>query len=177
MIYNYGLLWQRDHIFWGKGGKGDNPAHLRGMTYRSKRKTPSPDAETVDFRTQIGVYVLYYDFELVYVGQTGGNTKKGEEGTDFYTRLNQHKADSLADRWTRFSWFGTRKVLTDGALGAITDGVKLQRADFLNILEAMMISISEPKLNRQSGTWEPAQEYFQWWSEKELEGQKGIIAP
>lgn len=184
MIYNYGLLWCRELIYWGKGGKGDNSAHLRGMKTRSKRKTPSlPKAQTVDFREQIGIYVLYQDFELVYVGQTGAKAKKGEKRTDFYTRLNQHKADALADRWNRFSWFGIRKVINQPGskqrkiLGAIPEGVHSTRADFLNTLEAVMISISEPKLNRQGGTWQPAEEYFQWWSEKErVEQEKRGIA-
>lgn len=180
MIYNYGLLWRRDLIFWGKGGKGDNPAHLKGMKTRSKKQMPSLSRKTVDFRCQIGVYVLYYDFELVYVGQVGAKAEKGEEGTNFYTRLNQHKADFLADRWNRFSWFGIRKVIQkpgrkqDKILGSIPDGVQSTRADFFNTLEAVMISISEPKLNRQSGTWKkPAEEYFQWWNKTQLDGQEG----
>lgn len=174
MIYNYGLLWHRDRIFWGKGGKGDNSAHLRGMKTRSKRRTPSlPKEKTVDFREQIGIYALYQDFELVYVGQAGAKAKKGKKGTDFYTRLNQHKADALADRWNRFSWFGIRRVNKDG-LAIIKDKVITERADVLNTLEAMIISISEPKLNRQGGAWQPAEEYFQWWDDKERDEQKGI---
>lgn len=91
---------------------------------------------------------------------------------NFYTRLNQHKADFLADRWNRFSWFGIRKVLAGGELGTVKAGAQPKRADILNTLEALVISISEPKLNRQSGTWKPAVEYFQWWSNEELEDQK-----
>lgn len=172
MIYNYGLFWRRDLIYWGKGGKGDYSGHLWGMTSRSKRGIPRLEAEAVDFRTQIGVYALYYDFELVYIGQAGGITEKGGEGKDFHTRLGEHRGDHLADRWTRFSWFGTLKVGKSGVLGNIPKGVNLQRADFLNILEAVAISISEPKLNRQGGSWGPAKEYFQWWSEKEIKGQE-----
>lgn len=181
MIYNYGLLWHRDRIFWGNGPK---PAHLRGMENRSRREVPPSNTRTVDFREQIGIYALYQDFELVYVGQTGANAKKGEEGTNFYTRLNNHKADDLADRWNRFSWFGIRKVnktvkktagyLEAGHLAIITTRTVTERADVLNTLEAMIISISEPKLNRQGGSWKPAEEYFQWWDDKEREEQKGI---
>lgn len=179
MIYNYGLLWRRKLIYWGKGGKGDNSAHLRGTESRSTKKTPTaPVEKTVDFRGQIGVYALYHDFELVYVGQAGTKKKSEEGGMNFYTRLKQHKADFLADRWNRFSWFGIRKVIKKPGskqvkiLGAIAKGAYPKRADILNTLEALVISISEPKLNRQGGTWKPAVEYFQWWSNEEREDQK-----
>ena len=177
MIYNYGLLWRRDLIYWGKGGKGDNSAHLWGMTSRSKKEPPSLKAEDLktkakNFRRQIGVYALYYEFELVYIGQTGRNAEKGEKkGKDLYTRLNEHRSDQLADRWTKFSWFGIRKVTADG-LGTIKQGATPRTADILDTLEAVMISISEPKLNRRSGSWGPAREYFQWWSNEQLEDQK-----
>ena len=169
MIHNYGLLWRRDRIYWGKGGKGDNSAHLRGMPTRSKKKPPdTKKEETVDFRKQIGVYGLYHDFELVYVGQVGAKTEKGEEGTNFHTRLNCHRTDFLEDRWNRFSWFGIRKVRMNGRLGAITGGATPTKADILDTLEAVMISISEPKLNRKGGKWKIAKEYFQWWSAEEV---------
>lgn len=173
MIYNYGLLWRRELIYWGKGGTGgDHSAHLWGMTSRSKKEAPSPEARAVNFRPQIGVYALYYEFELVYIGQTGRNVEKGEKrGKDFYTRLNEHRSDQLADRWTRFSWFGIRKVTTQG-LGMIKQGANPKTVDILDTLEAVMISISEPKLNLRRGSWGPAKEYFQWWSEKERAEQK-----
>jgi hypothetical protein len=33
----------------------------------------------------------------------------------------------------------------------------------LNVLEAITIAISEPRLNLQRGRWGDAQQYFQWW--------------
>ncbi|MEB8534565.1 hypothetical protein [Acidithiobacillus ferriphilus] len=33
----------------------------------------------------------------------------------------------------------------------------------LNVLEAIAIAISEPRLNLQRGRWGEAQQYFQWW--------------
>jgi hypothetical protein len=37
----------------------------------------------------------------------------------------------------------------------------------LNILEAMAIAVSEPRLNLQRGRWGDAQQYFQWQENEE----------
>jgi len=33
----------------------------------------------------------------------------------------------------------------------------------LNILEAVSIAVSEPRLNLQRGKWGDATQYYQWW--------------
>lgn|GEM_PF-4276954 len=37
----------------------------------------------------------------------------------------------------------------------------------LNVLEAVAIAISEPRLNLQRGKWSDATKYFQWWDRSE----------
>jgi hypothetical protein len=62
VIRSYGLHWAADKIFWGRPGVAGT---LMGAASRSKRARP------VDFRNQRGIYALYADYEVVYLGQTG----------------------------------------------------------------------------------------------------------
>ena len=39
----------------------------------------------------------------------------------------------------------------------------------LNILEAVAITVAEPRLNLQRGRWGDARQYFQWWDGLEEE--------
>jgi len=80
VIKNYGLMWSQDAVFWGRGGR-------RGAL-KGQRK-----GQIIDFREQIGVYVLYDEGRHpVYVGQAGqGNAR-------LFKRLRSHRGDHLADR-------------------------------------------------------------------------------
>lgn len=108
LLRNYGLFWRREDVFWGKPGTS---GHLKG--YRPNEKTSEP----VDFREPQGVYALYDDnFKILYVGQAGAN-----DYHDLFIRLRDHKKDQLAARWTKFSWFGLRRVLSAGKLSPKAD--------------------------------------------------------
>ena len=138
IIQCYGLHWRKDWIEWGKQNV---PGTLLGKE-RGKR-------DEVDFRDQTGVYALYAEFELVYIGQT--TSKAG-----LLTRLRNHRDDHLSERWSRFSWFGTRRVhrrkLVDRA-------PQLNSEEIVNALEAVCIAIAEPRLNLQRGGWGRATQY------------------
>lgn len=73
-----------------------HPGKLLGAASRSSKAHP------VDFRVQRGIYALYADYELVYVGQTGSGDDR------LFKRLKSHRNDHLSERWNRFSWFGTQ---------------------------------------------------------------------
>jgi hypothetical protein len=103
MIKNYGLHWQIDNVVWGWQM---NPGTLLGAASRSRQAHP------VDFREQRGIYALYADYELVYVGQTGAGDDR------LFKRLKTHKTDHLSERWNRFSWFGTQWVTREHRLSA-----------------------------------------------------------
>jgi len=148
MIQSYGLHWRADRVFWGKPNV---PGTLYGAASSSRRAT------CVDFRNQRGIYALYADYELVYVGQTGAGTDR------LFSRLKAHKSDHLSERWNRFSWFGTQWVTKAGVISADTASVSETVAASLNILEAVSIAIAEPRLNLQRGKWSEATKYFQWW--------------
>ena len=152
------------------GGPGDAGC-LYGATNRN-----APLESTVDFREQVGIYALYANYDLIYVGQAGtGNNR-------LFNRLNAHRSDHLSERWDRFSWFGALPVTEENELGnhntigAYTGYSNNDPQGFmastLNIFEAVLIAASEPKLNLQRGKWvgEGIPQYYQrwdneWWKE------------
>lgn|ERR1700683_505776 len=138
LVQNYGLFWTKNKVFWGRG---QNRGHLRGV--RAGKRTGQP----VDFREQQGVYVLYDDnFRLIYVGRAGSS-----ENDRLFKRLRHHLRDKLADRWTRFSWFGIRRVLKSSPLSAVVIRTSVAPRVVLNQVEAILISSTEPPLNLQGG--------------------------
>jgi hypothetical protein len=156
MIQTYGLHWTIDRVDWGKPGVG-NSGTLLGAATRSRKAKP------VDFRKQRGIYALYADYELVYAGQTGASNDR------LFKRLKHHRNDHLSERWNRFSWFGTQWVTKSNRLSEDTASVSQTVEAALNILEAVSIAISEPKLNLQRGRWGDAKKYFQYWQRREDE--------
>jgi hypothetical protein len=135
-------------VSWGKPGTG-NTGNLLGAISTAK------NAKTVDFRMQRGIYALYADYELVYVGQTGAGNDR------LFKRLKAHRNDHLSERWNRFSWFGTQWVTNTQKLSADTAAISGSVGDVLNIMEAVAIAIAEPRLNLQRGKWLPKKQYFQ----------------
>jgi hypothetical protein len=83
LIQNYGLYWRAKDVFWGSGPKA---GRLLGVP--SKNTT----AEPVDMREQSGVYVLYAEYKMIYVGQAGNGNQK------LFDRLKQHNRDALSGR-------------------------------------------------------------------------------
>ncbi len=133
LIRTMGLFWKRDCVFWGKP---NNHGRLLGVA-------PNALKDQIDFWNQIGVYALYADYHLVYVGQTS-KTKLGG-------RLKNHLKDDLAGRWDSFSWFGALRVLGGGKLSEPPDVKLLKLGDILDHIEGVLIACAEPPLNRQGG--------------------------
>jgi hypothetical protein len=146
MIESYGLHWLKNQVFWGRP---NNPGTLLGAASRSSR------ARQIDFREQRGIYALYSDYELVYVGQTGGGDDR------LFNRLRAHKRDHLSERWNRFSWFGTQWVTQQGRLSVDNVDIHGTVIAMLNIMEAVATAIAEPRLNLQRGRWGEAKQYYQ----------------
>lgn len=147
MIRSFGIHWHIDDVVWGKVGA--QTGSLKGVASRKARAQP------VEFREQRGIYALYADYDLVYVGQTGAGDNR------LLQRLRIHRSDHLSARWNRFSWFGTQWVTTQRTLSADTAAVNQSIKAALNTLESVAIAISEPRLNLQRGRWGDAQQYFQ----------------
>jgi hypothetical protein len=148
LIKNYGHLWERKFINWGRPGvKG----HLCG--YESAR------SQLVDFRSQIGIYALFdANRTATYVGQAG------EGKANLFDRLKIHETDHLWNRWDYFSWFGIRRVNGNRTLSKhdhVNKTFKTTGATLLNQLEGALITVLEPSKNKRGANWEDVEEYFQ----------------
>lgn len=148
VIQNYGLFWRADRVDW----KG-SPVSLYGIT-------GNKGDDKVDFREQRGIYALYANYKLVYVGQT-----KAEKNA-LLSRLRLHRRYKFHGRWDMFSWFGTRYVTGSNQLSSHSDSTVPQqpKTDVLDVLEGLVIAISEPQLNSQGAAWKKLgiTQYYQW---------------
>jgi hypothetical protein len=148
VIKNYGLMWRRDGVFWGRGS---NRGILEGRR----------SGKIVDFREQIGVYVLYDEARRpVYVGQAG----QGRGKARLFSRLRNHRRDGLAHRWQYFSWFGLLTVNKTGALSgwdAPSKRVSGTMTSTLNEIEGVLIAATEPAFNKQGARFRGIARYRQ----------------
>jgi len=155
LIRNYGHLWERRFIHWGRGS---NKGHLQGYS--------TPSAECADFREQIGIYILFdKSYHPVYIGQVGRGNQR------LFARLRRHQKDHLWNRWEYFSWFGFRRVNANKSLSEHDKPEKLFKANgaiLLNEIEAALLVALEPKLNKQGARWKDVEEFYQY-VEEELE--------
>lgn len=148
MIKNYGLLWQRKYVHLGSGGKKGTLLGYRGSV------------GSVDFREQIGIYVLYdKDFLPIYVGQAGNGN------ANLFSRLKTHTKDHLWNRWEFFSWFGLLDITQSGkkldARSSVTHKRHESGSTILNELEGILIAALEPKLNKQGAKFSDANRFDQ----------------
>ena len=151
-IENFGRFWRREKVYWGRG---KNKGHLKGQLKRSK-------SVVVDFRDQIGIYVLFDAARRpLYIGQAGmGNAR-------LFDRLKQHRSDHLGDRWQYFSWFGLRGF--NATNEKLTEHQKpsskirnRKRSDALHETEAVLINVIEPPLNKRGPNWVGTKEFVQF---------------
>lgn len=153
LIRTYGLFWKPEDVFWGGPNKKGS---LLGIHSLEKKSKP------VDFREQIGIYVLYADYKIVYIGQAGQGNR------NLFDRLKEHFIkDDLVGRWNRFSWFGIKWVTNVDKLSVAPKNLYPPLDILLNHIEAILIHASEPPLNRQGGKWgSVVEKYFQYRDEK-----------
>ncbi len=146
LVRNIGLFWKESAVNWGAPGKGGS-GQLLGVLSTGKR------AGIVDFWDQRGIYALYADYDLVYVGQTATQS--------LGKRLRDHRKDDKAERWDRFSWFGLRIVRENNTLQKAPKNLAEKATDVLDHIEAVLSIVAEPPLNRQRGRWRKIELYLQ----------------
>jgi hypothetical protein len=154
-IRNFGHFWSRDHVNWGSPSWGKK-ANLLG--YFTRNRQPY----IVDFQEQIGIYVLFASSrEVVYIGQTGSGKQR------LGVRLRQHTQNDLRDRWKYFSWFGFRQANLNG--NSLSNYQKPNsksvgsNSDALDEIEAILIQLFEPRLNKQGPKWgSDTKKFFQY---------------
>jgi hypothetical protein len=143
MITHYGLFWSERDVFWGKEGgllgREKTPLGRRGAPTKAERNFAK------DYRDFVGIYCLYGDGALLYVGEAGLETQR-----TLFTRLRDHRKGPIAGRWDRFSWFGRETC----------DGEAEMKAALAQ-LEAVTIAIINPGFNKQAGSFARAIQVFQ----------------
>ena len=147
MITHYGLFWSERDVFWGYQ---NNPGELLGREEGQRDQPGAPTKAEIeespkDFRKYVGLYCLYVNNDLLYIGEAGLGTK-----SNLFDRLKQHRKDVMAGRWDRFSWFGRESC---------TGQTSVESA--LRQVEAITIAIINPGFNKQSGTFANAKQVFQ----------------
>lgn len=151
-IRNFGHYWSKDLVSWGTPGRA-NAGRLLGYQLRDRRPF------VVDFGEQIGIYVLFSNSrEPIYIGQSGNGDQR------LLARLRQHSQGPLRDRWTNFSWFGFRGVNNTAVLSEHQrpdSRCAGSHADALDEIEAILLQLLEPRLNKQGPKWGDAAEYLQ----------------
>lgn len=133
LIHLYGELWNPDAVTWGGKGAG-NKGKLLGTVL-----VESGDKRDVDLWEGRGIYGLYDNFRLVYVGQALDQP--------LGKRLRDHLTDRHAGRWDMFSWYSTstlreKNVRKPGAR-------QVEPKTVIQTLESLAIALTNPPLNRR----------------------------
>lgn len=143
MITHYGLFWKKEDVFWGRRR---NPGCLLGQRNNSTIvATRRTSKNYPDYRNFKGVYALFADYNLIYVGQAGVTSK-----SSLFDRLKNHRNGELANRWNRFCWFGVDDIKAN-----------IKGKEALTQLEAICISITNPGHNKKSGAFAKAEQVYQ----------------
>lgn len=149
LVGAYGQFWERNQVNWGTykwrllGRQGLNTGTLK----------------IVDFRYARGVYVLYNELGVYYVGLA--SEKRGLGG-----RLKDHLVDKHGSRWTRFSWFSF-----DSPGGAAHpdgvhqiqqhDSVKAETQVMIRDLEALLQIAMQPFANKSETKFAKGSKWIQ----------------
>ena len=139
IINAFGIYWNRTQVHW------KNIPDLLGIQQIG--------ASEVNFKDQIGIYLLHDSRETIYVGHAI-DQPLGQ-------RLKNHTTDRLGGRWDRFSWFGFYPVNDNGKLDTNIKLENLTIQSLGDILEAILIESIEPRQNRKQGNMFYGLEYLQ----------------
>lgn len=134
----FGMYWDRNLIAW------ETDSQLLGSQYYN--------SQPINFTNQKGVYVLYHDRDLIYIGQAFDRS--------IFTRLREHTQQRLRSRWNRFSWFGIYDLNETGVLDTSDINYNYESNKIIDGVESLLIEICEPPQNRKKGDDKSA-EYMQ----------------
>jgi hypothetical protein len=145
----FGLYWSLDDVHWAGAPTNEQRLWGRKTTRLTRRGRPTnvEIATREDYSKFIGLYCLYRDARLIYVGEAGLGNK-----SNLYKRLKQHQSDHLADQWDEFSWFGRPAEEKEKETSA---------KDGFAQMEALLIAVINPGSNKQGGTFVGATQVFQ----------------
>lgn len=141
LIHLCGEFWNPDSVEWGVPGRRSGGGGDKG-TLMGELKLACGESATLDFWDARGVYDLYDNSRLVYVGQAF----EGARGC-LGKRQRDHLTDCFAGRWDMFSWYPTSSLRKRRFRAA---GVRpIAPHTVVDTLEAFAIAIAAPPLNRR----------------------------
>ena len=139
IIKAFGKRWQRDKIDWSK----TEPSLVGRQMSKS---------QFVDFKTVRGVYMLFRDYDMIYVGVAVKES--------IAKRLKHHTKDKHSTCWNQFSWFSFDGVNQNGTIRKVnTFSVGID--DVAKAVEAIVIEGAEPHRNTRGGDYLNGREYTQ----------------
>jgi hypothetical protein len=150
LIGAFGKYWSRDLVEWDAHGW-----RLLGRQHLQRGKLA-----VADFRKARGVYVLYSDAGIYYVGLASASGGLG-------SRLKDHLADRHKNAWTRFSWFSFDSVsetetYDDGVIKHEPwETVEGSHTDFIGDMEALLLAVTSPPGNVQRMKFRAGDEWLQ----------------
>lgn len=148
----FGTFWDRKLVAWSEhswrllGRQGLNRGNLR----------------IADFRRARGVYILYNDINVYYVGLA--NSDRGIGG-----RLHDHLKDEHGSGWNRFSWFAfdgpddANEIDKDGVVKVVQEysSIELDATVLNRDLEALLQAATQPMANISRTNFSDADEWLQ----------------
>ena len=130
LIAAMGYMWKRSEVDW------ITQPDLWGVEETSRTRA---NHVPINFSLQSGVYVLYKDAKITYIGQS----------INIGARLTNHTKDKHSQRWNRFSWFGLKPFDSDLKLIDPPDHYSMRA--ILDGLEGVLIEVLEAFGNDSSG--------------------------
>ena len=150
LIRNFGEFWNPELVNWNRSRKllGKRRSDFKG-----------PDINVYEER---GVYVLYKDYEPVYVGKS--------ERQSLGARLQLHRQSwRKGPRWDRFSWFGIRGLKVNDELRSRKEAFHPSTEELIATLEALLIVAIDPRLNSRREKFKNAVRLYQSDTDKPIE--------
>lgn len=136
LIRGYGEFWSPEVVHWGERGR--SRGELPGVA-----RPPSGGPHDVDVWEAMAIYVLWKNYQPVYVGKATGQRGLGP-------RLRDHLTDRLNGRWDLFSWYSLSKPLRSG--GVSQPGARqVSPSDVLATFEAFAQRLELPLNRRMEG--------------------------
>lgn len=139
LVNAFGMFWDRAKVHW------ETEPRILGQQQTASKP--------VNFCEQRGVYLLHDAQGVVYVGRSTDQSVG--------KRFQQHTADRLTGRWTRFSWFGVYPVEENGTLRTSANFSNVDINIVIATMEAVLIEGLEPRQNRKRGDDFQAIEFLQ----------------
>ncbi|NNM45651.1 GIY-YIG nuclease family protein [Knoellia koreensis] len=139
LVGAYGVFWDASLVDW----------NAYSWRLLGRQGLNASTIQIADFRKARGVYVLYSDTGIYYVGLATGLGGIGG-------RLKDHRTDEHGGRWSRFSWFAfdgpsDTEMYPDGVLKHDEWAGIEEASDKLLIreMEALLLAVTAPPGNVQ----------------------------